>query len=405
MPTFIYQTKDSSGRSIKAREFALSEYELKTRLARKNLTIISIKEEVQTKGANILGAKIKTGELVVFCKQLATMVKGGVPLLRAISSISGEMRNPVFKSALEEIGHLVKGGEALSTGFKRFPKLFSPLFVSMVEAGEKVGSLETMLERLGAYLLARDRLNKKIISAITYPSFVVAFFMVAMSVITLFLVPRFKAIYAGFGSDLPWLTKVVFSISDVMMKNIWAIILVVVVALFFAHKFFLRTERGRKVLDKFIISMPLMGPVIKNASLSKFSRTLATLLSQGIPIATALELVSKASGNIIVKEAINRMRSLIMDGESIPDALKKAEIFPPLMMQMVTVGVESGNLPELLDKTADFYEDRVSDFVATLTSMIEPVLIVSLGVVIGIVIVALYMPIFKLSQAATTKMH
>jgi len=169
MPTYNYVAKDPAGKSIKMREFALSEYELKTRLTRRNLTIISIKETGQATGASIFSGKIKTAELVLFCKQLATMVKGGVPLLRAINSISAEIKNPMFKSALEEIGHLVKGGESLSSGFKKFPKLFSPLFTSIVEAGERVGSLDTMLERLAAYLLARDRLNKKITpSAITH---------------------------------------------------------------------------------------------------------------------------------------------------------------------------------------------------------------------------------------------
>jgi type IV pilus assembly protein PilC len=401
MPTYVYFAKDGSGKSIKMREFALSEYELKTRLTRKNLIIISIKEINKAGGAPMFGAKIKTADLVLFCKQLATMVKGGVPLLRAINSIASELRNPIFKSALEEIGQLVKGGEALSSGFKKFPGLFSPLFISMVEAGEKVGSLDTMLGRLGDYLLARDRLNKKIISAITYPAFVVVFFVIAMAVITLFLVPRFKSIYSGFGAKLPMLTQVVFSISDVMVKNTWVIVVIISVAAFFCYKCFFKSERGRKALDSAIIGMPVLGPVIKNAALSKFSRTLATLLSQGIPIAVSLELVSKASGNIVIEESIAKIKSLVMDGESIPESLRKARIFPPLMIQMVTVGVESGSLPELLDKTADFYEDRVADFVATLTTLIEPVLIVSLGIIVGIVIVALYMPILKMSQAVT----
>ncbi len=403
MPTYNYVAKAASGKYIKTQEFALSEYELKTRLARKNLTIISIKEASQAMRASIFRGRIKTSELVLFCKQLATMVKGGVPLLRAINSISGEIKNPMFRSALEEIGHLVKGGESLSAGFKKFPGLFSPLFTSIVEAGEKVGSLDTMLERLGAYLLARDRLNKKVIAAITYPAFVVVFFAVAMAVITLFLVPRFKAIYSGFGANLPFITQIVFSISDMVITNIWSVIIVTSVIAFFSYKYFFKSARGRRVLDSIIIKMPVLGPVIKDAALSKFSRTLATLLSQGIPIAVSLDLVSKASGNVVIEEAINKIKSLIMDGESMPEALRKTQIFPPLMIQMVMVGVESGSLPELLDKTADFYEDRVADFVATITTLIEPILIVSLGIIVGIVIIALYMPIFKLSQAASGK--
>jgi type IV pilus assembly protein PilC len=399
MPNYRYFAKDSFGKSIKAREFAVSEYELKTRLARKNLSIISIKEVGGVTGPSLFGSRIKTAELVLFCKQLSTMIKGGVPLLRAVNSIAVELRNPVFRSTLEEIGFLVKGGETLSAGFKKFPGLFSPLFISIIEAGEKVGSLDTMLTRLGDYLLARDRLNKKIISAMTYPAFVVSFFILAMVVITVFLVPRFKAMYEGFGAKLPPMTQVVFNISDTVVNNIGAVIGLTFVTAFLSYRYFFRSVQGRMVLDNILIKMPIMGTVIKSAALSKFSRTLATLLSQGIPIAASLDLVSKSSGNMVIEKAINRVKSLIMDGESMPEALRKAQIFPPLMIQMVSVGVESGNLPDLLDKTADFYEDRVANFVAALTTLIEPVLIISLGVIVGIVIVALYMPILKLSQA------
>jgi len=186
-----------------------------------------------------------------------------------------------------------------------------------------------------------------------------------------------------------------------VIKNIWAIILIIFISAFFIRAYFFKSKRGIKTRDHIAIKMPIFGEVVKNAALSKFSRTLATLLSQGIPISASLELVSKSSGNVVIEEAVNKIKSLIMDGENIPEALRKAQIFPSLMLQMVTVGVEAGSLPELLDKTADFYEDRVGDFVATLTSMIEPVMIVSLGLVIGVFIIAMYMPILSLSGAMT----
>ena len=400
MPIFAYIAKDPNGNSIKAQESALSEHELKVNLARKNLTIISVREVKKSGSTKLFGSKIKTADLVIFCKQLATMIKGGVPLLKAISSIADEMKNPLFKSTLDEINRHIQSGESLSDGFKRFPRFFSPLFTSIVAAGEKVGSLDTMLERLSSYMQARDRLNKKIIAALTYPVFVLVAFVGAVLVITLFLVPRFKSIYAGFGAQLPLITRVVFSFSDMLTKNILYFVVVVFIAAVLFRRYFIKSARGRRTLDKIVIGTPVFGEVVKNAALSKFARTLSTLLSQGIPIATSLDLVSKGSGNIMIEEAINKIRSLIMDGESIPEALKKSRIFPSLMIQMVTVGVESGSLPELLDKTADFYEDRVSDFVAALTTLIEPILIVSLGIAMGIVIVALYMPIFKLGQAA-----
>lgn len=403
MPIYTYIAKDSSGKSVKGKESALSEQEIKIRLSRKRLVIISMHELKKSSGFSPFRAKIRTSELVLFCKQLATMVKGGVPMLKAIGSIAEEIKNPLFKNTLDEIDRYLKGGESLSGGFRKYPNIFSPLFVSIVEAGEKVGSLDTMLERLSAYLLAKDRLNKKIIAALTYPSFVLVSFFGAMLVVTLWLVPKFKGIYSGFGAQLPLLTQIVFSFSDAVLNNIHFVIGGLFLAVFFGYRFFFKSSAGRRMRDNMAIRMPLLGPVVKNAALSKFARTLATLLSQGIPIAVSLELVSKASGNVVLEEGVNKVRALIMDGESVPEALRKAQIFPPLMLQMATVGVESGSLPELLDKTADFYEDRVNDFVATLTTMIEPILIVSLGIAIGIVIIALYLPIFKLSQAAVGK--
>jgi len=400
MPIFAYIAKDEKGNSVKGQETAGSEHELKTRLARKNLVIISIREVKKSGGIKLFGSKIKTSELVIFCKQLATMIKGGVPLLRAVSSIADETRNPLFKITLDEISRYVKSGESLSDGFKRFPRLFSPLFISIVAAGERVGSLDTMLERLSYYLQARDRLNKKIVAALTYPAFIIVAFAGATLVITLFLVPRFRTIYSGFGAKLPFITQIVFSFSDLMIKNIGYLILITSIVSILVYKYFIKSVWGKRIIDGVALAIPLFGEVFKNAALSKFARTLATLLSQGIPIVTSLELVNKASENVVIEEAITKVKNLIMDGESIPESLRKAKIFPSLMIQMVSVGVESGSLPELLDKTADFYEDRVSDFVATLTTLIEPILIVSLGIVMGIVIVALYMPIFMLSQAA-----
>ena len=403
MAMYNYTAKDTAGHSIKAREFALSEQDMKMRLNKRNLIILSIKE-VKKSGGTPFGIswfspRIRTSDLVLFCKQLATMVKGGVPLLRAINSIAEELKNPILKSTLGEIGYYIKGGESLSGGLKRFPNVFSNLFVAIVEAGEKVGSLDTMLDRLSSYLEARDRLNKKVKTAMTYPAFVVSFFMFAMAIITLFLVPRFRSMYSGLHAKLPLLTRVVFAFSDAVVHNILLIIIIIAVAAFLINKYFLKTKKGRSMFDRFLLKMPVFGDVVMSAALSKFTRTLATLLSQGIPIAVTLELVSKTANNVVMEECSLKVRDLILDGENIPEALRKVKIFPSLMIQMAMVGVESGSLPELLDKTANFYEDRVDNFVNALTSMIEPVLIVVLGAMIGTVIIALYLPIFNLSQA------
>lgn len=399
MPRFHYVARDIAGKSVKAEEFALSEYELKMRLERKNLVIISIQEAGGTSKGSFLKKRIGTTDLTLFCKQLSTMIKGGVPIIRAIDSISSEMKNVVFQDALKEVNYYIKSGESFSASLKKFPRLFSTLFCSMAEAGERVGSLDVMLDRLSSYLQARDRLTKKVIMAMTYPAFIITFFIVAMTAITIFFIPRFRGIYEGFHAKLPPLTAVVFAISDFTVKNMPFILVALILLGFAVFQYFFKSKKGRYEFDKMTMKLPLFGTFVKNAALSKFTRTLATLMNQGIPIAESLELVGGTSGNAIIEEASFKVKTLIMDGENIPEALRKTTIFPPLMIQMVSVGVESGNLPELLDKTADFYEDRVDAFVTTLTTLIEPILLVSLGIVLGVVITALYLPIFNISQA------
>jgi len=404
MPIFIYTARDDSGRAIHGRDFAETERIIKERIARRNLYVISIQEKKEPKFQLLFfKKKIKQESLVLFCKQLATMLKGGVPVIKAIDSISGELKDPVFKDTLTEINHHIKSGESFSNSLRKFPRLFSPLFIAMAEAGEKSGSLENMLDRLSSYLQARDRLNKKIIAALIYPTFIVIFFLGAITLFTLVLIPKFKAIYSGFKSELPLLTQIVFNISDLLIKNIAVIIIVIAVIAFFSHRYFFRTKRGKSMFDRATLKLPLFGDFLKNAALSKLTRTLAALLNHGIPIAQSIELVGRTSGNSVIEDASIKVKNLVLDGANIPEALKKAEIFPPLMIQMVSVGVESGNLPELLEKTADFYEDRVDNFVAVLTSMIEPIMLAVLGVIVGVVVIALYLPIFKLSQAIGSK--
>lgn len=403
MPIYSYHAKDASGKQVKAHEFAVSREELKGRLNRRGLFIVSIQEKKEKRGVStIFKKRIKIEALVLLCKQLATMLKGGVPLIRAIGSIADELKDPTLQEVLSEMNYRIKGGESFSESLKRFPRLFSSLFIAMAEAGEKTGSLDMMLERLSSYMQARDRLNKKIISAMIYPGFIVSFFFFAMAVFTLFLIPRFRSIYSGFGANLPAITQIVFGISDFVIHYFLILAATLAAIVFFTYKYFFRTKKGRRQFDKLVLHIPLFGAFLRNAALSKFSRTLATLLNQGIPIATSIELVGRTADNTIIEEASIKVRNLILDGENIQEALKKSDIFPPLMIQMVSVGVESGSLPELLDKASDFYEERVDSFISLLTSMMEPVLLAVLGVIVGFMVIALYMPIFRMSQAVAT---
>jgi len=402
MAHFRFMAKDDKGKTVRGSEFAMSERELVTRLSRKNLTVVSVKRVQENKFLSQLTKKrgtIGTFDMMVLCRQLSTLLKGGVPLIRGLEVIASEAKNPVIQSTLTEMSHYIKQGDSFSASLKRMPELFSSLFISISEAGEKTGSLDIMLERLAKYLAARDRLNKKMIAAISYPAAVVAFFFFAIAVMTLFLIPKFKSIYSSFGANLPAFTLTIFHISDFLLKNIAFILAAIVVAVVYMKSVVLKSKGGRRFFDRMTLSMPIFGDFVNKASMSKFTRTLATLLEQGIPVPESLDLVAKSAGNSIVEDACARASRLIIDGEKIPDAFRKVGIFPPLVIQMAMIGTESGNLPELFDKTADFYEDEVDLFLSVMSSLIEPVLIVVLGAILAVFIVALYLPIFKMSSA------
>ncbi len=400
MPYYNYVTKDKMSRTVKGREFAMSERELVQRLMRRDLTVISVKQ-IREGGffSSSPRQKIGTFDMLILCKQLASMIKGGIPLVRAIDAIAGESSNRALQTALTQISYSIRSGDSLSASLKKLRGVFSPLFIAIVEAGEKVGALDVMLERLNSYLAARDRMNKKMISAITYPSVVLIFFVVALTAVGLFLIPKFKGIYSSFNAQLPPLTKIIFDTSDFIIKHSPAIAITLILIGILMHHWFFRTKRGRLAFDGFILKVPILGDVVKKAAISKFSRTLSTLLAQGIPVTESLELVARTAGNMVIENATLKASRLITDGAKIPEAFIKAEVFPSLMIQMTSIGVESGNMPELLDKTADLYEDQVDAVVAVMSSLIEPVLIVALGIILGIAVIALYLPIFQLNQA------
>ena len=407
MPEFKYKAKDDSGKTVMGQKTASSQENLIIELEKNNFTILAVerlsKEEKSYKkilsNFQFSKGKITTLELIILCKQLAAMLHGGVPIINAIDSITSEIKNRRFKDVLSTVAANIRSGGTLSESFKKHPDVFSALFVAIVEAGEKVGSLDAMLNRLSGYLESRDRLARKIRSATTYPAFIAIFFLFAIAVITLFLIPRFQGIYEGFGAKLPALTLFVFNVSNFFIQNIVLVLMTLIITFSSIFVFVKHTTNGRAVFDKAMLKLPIFGEVIKKAAISKFCRTLSTLLEQGISINEALHLVGRTAGNVIIEDASNKANKLIVEGETIPVAFTKIAIFPSLVLQMTSVGVDSGTLPDLLNKTADFYEEQVDTFVENLTTMIEPILIVSLGAVVAIVVVALYLPIFKLGSA------
>jgi len=409
MPRYRYKAKNSAGRTLTGEESVASERELVMELGRRRLTVFSIEKVLENKKPSrgifnklfTKRKKVKTFDLIILCRQLATLLQGGVPILNGMRTIASEIKNPTFKEILLEVTEKVRGGKNLSESLKGYPNVFSLLFVSIVEAGEKVGSLEKMLQRLGSYMEARDRLMGKIRSATSYPIFIAGFFVIAIAGITLFLVPRFESIYDAFGADLPAVTKIVFKISGFLVEKFFIIASVMTACIVYLVFLVKNTRKGKMVFGKLLLKLPIFGDVIQKAAVSKFCRTLSTLMEQGIPVTESLLLVGKTAGSVVIEDASNKASELIIEGATIPDALQKTGVFPSLMLQMVSVGVESGSLPALMDKTADFYEDQVDAFVNTLTTMIEPIMIISLGLIVAVTVVALYAPIFKLGTAMT----
>lgn len=410
MTAFKYKVKDRSGKTILGQRLAESRKSLVTELGKANFFIISVEEETKGKAEpaktgflqiSIGKQKVKTSDLVIFCKQLGTMLRGGVPILRAIESIAFELKNKTFKTILYEIVGLLRAGKSFSESLKKYPHVFPVIFSAMVEAGEKVGALHEMLFRVGKYLEAKNRLIRKMQSIAAYPLFMSSFFVVIVGIIIFFLIPKFQQVYADFGTELPGLTQFMINTSTFIINNVYAVLFVGIVTTFSLVIFIKHTEKGKRFFDRLMISLPLFGKVIKKSAVSKLCRTLSTLLEEGIPVTEALGLVGKTSGNVVIDNASQKVCKLIGEGETIPSAFIRAKIFPPIMLQMISVGVESGALPKLLGETADFYEDQVDGFINTLTALAEPVLVVCLGIFISVVVVGLYLPIFGLGSAIT----
>lgn len=416
MPLYTVTARDSTGRTISQVKDAPSVGDLVAELRRSGLTVIGVKSEgsqASARGAaapteaqgvaksqgSLFQKKIKVADLAAFCRQMSTMLRAGLSLLDSLETIAGEMDNQQFKLALENVMVDIEAGAKLSDGFRKHPNIFSPLMCSMVEAGEVSGSLDTILEQLGVFFKRRHKLQSQIKSATAYPKFVGGFFVLIVSGIFIFLVPQFKTLFEKFGADLPFLTQVLIGISDAIVK-FWWITLPVIGGAIAAFIFWRRTPQGAENWDRMIMKAPLFGPLALKSGVSRFTMTLSTLIRNGITLDQSLEITSKTLGNIVLEQAILEARQKLIQGYSLYQALSESGIFPGLMTKMVKVGEESGALPDMLSDVTEYYEDEVQSQVQSITSMIEPALIVALGAVVLVVILGIYLPIFGLSKAA-----
>jgi type IV pilus assembly protein PilC len=394
--TFNYKVRDRAGNQITGSLQADSEALVLHRLREMGYTPLDVTKVKKGFGSIELGSsKVKLKQLSVFSRQFATMVNSGLPILRGLSILSEQTENKELSRVLVMARLDVEQGASLSQAFQKHPKVFNDLYVSMIRSGETGGSLDDTLLRLAALLEREVYLRGKIKSAMTYPVAVVGLVLLIMSAMLLFVVPQFKNIYAQLGSTLPLPTQVLLKMSE-FMKSYWYIMIMLAFAVRFAFKRYKKTDNGRDVIDAAKLKVPVFGSLFQKSSLSRFSSTLAMLLHSGVPILGALDIVSETVNNRVLARAVTDVQNSVREGESIAKPLSKHAVFPPMVVQMIAVGEETGQVDVMLEKVAEFYDQEVEASVDSLTSLIEPILIAVIGMFVGAAVIALYMPMFNI---------
>jgi len=339
---------------------------------------------------------VKPRILMIFTRQLATLIDAGLPLLRGLNVLAKQERDPVLNKTINSLADAVQGGNTFSEGLAQHPLIFNKLYINMVKAGEVGGVLEVVLTRLAEFQEKAQKIKNKVVSAMFYPIIVLVIAIAIMAFLLVFIVPKFQQIFNDMlgGKRLPWLTEMVIAVSSAVQHN-FLVILGVVVLLIVAYNFFVRTPGGRKFMDKVQLNSPIFGDLVRKSAISRFSRTLGTLVTSGVPILQALNITKETAGNAIVADAINKVHDSVKEGESIVAPLEASGVFPPMVISMIDVGEETGQLPEMLLKIAEVYDDEVDNAVAGLTSLLEPVMIVFLALIVGTIVVALFLPLIS----------
>ena len=344
------------------------------------------------------GAREKEKDVVIFTRQFATMIDAGLPLVQGLEILAAQQSNRSFKTVLLEVKESVESGSTFADALKRHPKVFDDLYVNLVAAGEIGGILDTILNRLSIHMEKVEALKKKVKGAMVYPIIVLVVAVGVVAILLLFVIPIFEDMFSAFGKELPAFTRMVIDMSNWLQRWILPII-VLCVAIFFGFKRVYQTEKGRRVVDNLLLKSPLVGELIRKVAVARFTRTLGTLISSGVPILDGLDIVARAAGNRTIQMAIESTRKSISEGKNIAEPLAETNVFPPMVVQMISVGESTGALDAMLEKIADFYDQEVDAAVDALTAMLEPMLMVVLGVIIGGLVIAMYLPIFTMAAA------
>jgi type IV pilus assembly protein PilC len=400
MAVFKYVAKDQSAKTISGKISAKDKDTVVEELRKRKLVVISVTESKGPAAMEFkfgVAKRVKTEDLVIFSRQLATMVDAGIPLMQSLDVLREQIRQGEFKRVIGSLHDDIEVGNSLSNSFAKYPNVFDTLYINMVKAGESSGMLNIILERLAAYLEKMSTLRRKIKSAMIYPIMVVSMAIVITAILMLKVVPTFKGIFDMLGGELPLPTRILILVSDLFSKWILYMIGSIIVISFLIGRW-ARTEKGSFKIDQMKLNLPVFGELFKKVAISRFSRTLSTLIQSGVPILAALEIVGKTSGNRVVENAIENVRTNVKEGESIAAPLVKSGVFPPMVTRMISVGEQTGELEKMLSKVSDFYDEQVDAAISGLTSLIEPVIIAFLGVIVGGIVISLFLPILKITQ-------
>ena len=392
--TYLWEGKDKKGKVIKGEMRAAGDSFVSATLRRQGITVTKVKKQ----SAFASKGKITDKDITLFTRQLATMMKAGVPLLQAFDIVGKGHSNPAVAKLLGDIKADVETGSSLSTSFRRYPLYFDNLFCNLVGAGEQAGILDSLLDRLATYKEKIMAIKGKIKSALFYPVSIIVVAFVITAVIMIFVIPAFKELFSSFGADLPAPTLVVMAISEIFVTWWWAIFGSIGFGLWFFFYTWKRSEKMQSTMDRLLLKLPVIGSLLRKATIARFARTLSTMFSAGVPLVEALDSVAGASGNRVYYDATKRIQSEISTGTSLTVAMQNANVFPNMVLQMTAIGEESGALDSMLSKVADFYEAEVDDAVDAMASLMEPVIMVVLGTLIGGLVIAMYLPIFKMGQ-------
>jgi len=399
MPVFAYQgrtTQGSTAGEIEAPDRTAAVAELR----RKAILVTAIKEKAvgaaKAAVAPRFGGKVKDREMAIFTRQFSTMVDAGLPLVQCLTILSEQSDSKTLRTVTAKVAQNVEAGSTLADALRKHPKTFDELFVNLVEVGEAGGILDTVLQRLSVYIEKAAALKRKVKSAMIYPATIIGVAFIVVVFMLTFVIPTFAKMFSSMGADLPLPTLIVIRLSD-FFQRFWWLVIGGVVGIILGIRAYYRTEGGRSVIDALLLKLPVFGTLVRKVSVARFTRTLGTLVSSGVPILEGLRITARTAGNRVVEKAVLETRASVTAGKTLAEPLKASTVFPPMVVQMISVGEQTGALDAMLNKIADFYDDEVDTAVGALTALLEPLMIVFLGVVIGGLVIAMYLPIFRLA--------